>query len=362
VAALDHYLTLGSSGLKVSQFCLGAMTFGEEWGFGSDAATAGEILDYFLSRGGNFIDTANIYTRGSSERIIGSYMASRPGIRNGLVIATKFSGGMHPRDPNAGGASRKAIVRACEESLQRLATEWIDLYWMHWHDRYTPIEETMRALDDLVSQGKVRYLGFSDTPAWRVVQAQLCAQFRGWSPLIALQIEYSLLERTVEGELLPMARELGLGVTPWGPLRAGVLSGKYSRARPKAESPGRQMSVESNMNEHTFELLDVLGRVAAKHGRGSSQVALAWLRTRPGVTSPILGARKLDQLMDNLGSLTLELDSEDLSALDSASTPRLNFPAEFLERAAAASYGGMSVEGRSYEVNPMMAAGDGGRK
>ena len=228
---LDHYVTLGRSGLRVSPFCLGCMTFGEDWGFGSTVKDSEAIMDRFLDAGGNFLDTANVYTKGHSEKIVGDHLGRHPGRRQHLVIATKFFGSMSGGDPNAGGASRKSIYAACEESLRRLQTDYIDLYWMHAWDDLTPIDETMRALDDLVQAGKVRYIGFSDTPAWKVAQAQVTADFRGWSPLVALQIEYSLLERTVEGELVPMALELGMGVTPWSPLKGGVLTGKYTREK-----------------------------------------------------------------------------------------------------------------------------------
>ena len=247
---LNHYVTLGRSGLRVSPDCLGAMTFGEEWGFGSDEKSSVAIIDHFLDAGGNFIDTANVYNRGHSEEIIGNHLGHDSAKRDRVVIATKFSANMHSGDPNGGGANRKSILAACEASLRRLKTDYIDLYWQHWEDPFTPVDETMRALDDLVAAGKVRYLGFSDTPAWKVAQAQVTAHFRNWAPLIALQIEYSLLERTVEGDLIPMARDLGLGVTPWSPLRSGVLSGKYSRnnmkANPRAVAPGlRAMSMNA---------------------------------------------------------------------------------------------------------------------
>ncbi|HLY57659.1 MAG TPA: aldo/keto reductase, partial [Stellaceae bacterium] len=236
---LNHYVTLGRSGLCVSPFCLGTMTFGEEWGFGSDPKSSIAILDHYMDRGGNFIDTANIYNGGHSERILGEHFGRDPEKRQRAVIATKYSANLHPGDPNGGGARRKSIIAACDASLKRLQTDYIDLYWQHWDDLFTPVDEVMRALDDLVSSGKVRYIGFSDTPAWKVATAQVTAQFRGWAPLIALQIEYSLLERTVEGELIPMAQAMGLGVTPWSPLRSGVLSGKYSRNNMTAESAGR---------------------------------------------------------------------------------------------------------------------------
>ena len=236
---LDHYVTLGRSGLRVSPFCLGAMTFGEDLGWGSSVKESESIIDRYLGLGGNFIDTANVYTKGHSEKIIGDHVGRHRNKRDRLVIATKFSANLYVGDPNGGGSSRKSIVAACEQSLRRLQTDYIDLYWLHNWDQLTPIEETMAALDDLVHAGKVRYLGVSDTPAWKVTQAQLIAQFRGWAPFVGLQIEYSLLERTVEGELMPMARELGLGVTPWSPLKAGILSGKYTRQNAGSVQPGR---------------------------------------------------------------------------------------------------------------------------
>src|ERR1700733_14664503 len=227
--ALTDYVTLGGSGLRVSPFCLGAMTFGEDWGWGSSVAESEAIIARFLDCGGNFIDTANVYTKGHSEKIIGDLVGHAPNARDRVVIATKFFGNLYRGDPNGGGGGRKAILASCEQSLRRLNTDYIDLYWMHAWERFTPIDETLRALDDLVRTGKVRYIGFSDTPAWKVAQAQTLAQCQSWTPLIALQIEYSLLERTVEGELIPMALEMGLGVTPWSPLRGGALSGKYTR-------------------------------------------------------------------------------------------------------------------------------------
>ena len=226
-----------------------------------------------MEKGGNFIDTANMYTKGHSEKIIGDHLGRDRKKRERLVIATKFFGGMYNGDPNGGGAGRKTIISSCEESLRRLQTDYIDLYWMHCWDSFTPIEETMRALDELIRSGKVRYIGFSDTPAWKVTEAQMIARFRGWSPLIALQIEYSLLERTVEGELVPMAREMGLGITPWSPLKSGVLSGKYTRANAKTQKSGRGQMVEDSLNETTFKVLDVLTQIA-KHTNSTS--ARAW--------------------------------------------------------------------------------------
>jgi aryl-alcohol dehydrogenase-like predicted oxidoreductase len=226
---LDHYITLGRSGLRVSPFCLGAMTFGEDLGWGSRVEESQQIIDRFIEFGGNFIDTANAYTKGHSEKIIGDHVGRHSARRDRLVIATKFSGNLYPGDPNGGGSGRKSIIAACENSLRRLQTDYIDLYWLHNWDVHTPIEETMAALEDLVRAGKVRYLGISDTPAWKIAEANVTARFRGWSAFVGLQIEYSLLERTVEQELVPMARELGVAITPWSPLKGGVLSGKYTR-------------------------------------------------------------------------------------------------------------------------------------
>ena len=228
---LNSYITLGRSGLRVSPFCLGTMTFGQDLpGFGSSVEESEAVLAHYMEQGGNFIDTANAYTRGHSEKIIGDFFHQGKGERDRVVIATKFFMNLFAGDPNGGGAGRKAIIAQCEESLRRLQTDYIDLYYLHCWDRFTPMDETMSALEDLVKTGKVRYIGVSDTPAWKVAQAQTMAHFRGWSSFIGLQIEYSLMERTVEGELVPMAQELGLGVLPWSPLKGGALSGKYTRA------------------------------------------------------------------------------------------------------------------------------------
>ena len=258
---LDHYVTLGRSGLRVSPLCLGAMTFGEDLGWGTPVEESEQIIDRFLELGGNFIDTANFYTKSHSEKIIGDHIGRHQDKRDRLVIATKFSGNLYPGDPNGGGSSRKSIIAACEQSLRRLQTDYIDLYWLHNWDVHTPIEETMAALEDLVRGGKVRYLGVSDTPAWKVAEANVTARFRGWSAFIGLQIEYSLLERTVEQELMPMAQELGLGVTPWSPLKSGLLSGKYTRKTAKT-AQGRGAFMGHLLNEQTFALVDELEKIA----------------------------------------------------------------------------------------------------
>ena len=358
---LDRYVTLGDSGLRVSPFCLGAMTFGNDWGWGSDVAACEAILGRYIERGGNFIDTANAYTKGHSETIIGDYLrAGGPG-RERLVIATKFFANLYRGDPNGGGASRKSLTAACDESLRRLRTDYIDLYWMHLWDRFTPIEETMRALDDLVCAGKVRYIGFSDTPAWKTAQAQMLARFRGWTPLAAVQIEYSLIERTVEAELIPMARELGMGVAPWSPLRGGVLTGKYTRENAGSAQPGRGSRVTDYLDERTFDIVDELVRTAADLGTTPPAVALAWVQAKPGVTSTIIGARTMEQLEQNLAGLDVRLGPEQVVALDRLSAPSLGFPAGFLQAASTIMHSGATVDGEPSGVWPMSPASDSER-
>ena len=358
---LDRYVTLGDSGLRVSPFCLGAMTFGNDWGWGSDVAACEAILGRYIERGGNFIDTANAYTKGHSETIIGDYLrAGGPG-RERLVIATKFFANLYRGDPNGGGASRKSLTAACDESLRRLRTDYIDLYWMHLWDRFTPIEETMRALDDLVCAGKVRYIGFSDTPAWKTAQAQMLARFRGWTPLAAVQIEYSLIERTVEAELIPMARELGMGVAPWSPLRGGVLTGKYTRENAGSAQPGRGSRVTDYLDERTFDIVDELVRTAADLGTTPAAVALAWVQAKPGVTSTIIGARTMEQLEQNLAGLDVRLGPEQVAALDRLSAPSLGFPAGFLQAASTIMHSGATVDGEPSGVWPMSPASDSER-
>ena len=358
---LNHYVSLGNSGLRVSPFCLGAMTFGQDWGFGSDEDESKEVLDRYVDAGGNFVDTANVYTKGHSEKIIGDHIGRHPARRDRVVIATKFFGSMYTGDPNAGGASRKSIYAACEQSLRRLQTDYIDLYWMHCWDRHTPIEETMRALDDLVASGKVRYIGFSDTPAWKVAQAQTTALLKGWTPLIALQLEYSLLERTIEGELIPAALELGLGITPWSPLRSGMLTGKYTRANHAESNPRRGGFVTRAFTEESFRVVDVLTGVADQLGTSPARAALAWVKAQPGVASTIIGARTVEQLEDNLGALEIQLTPEHTKALDEVSRPKLNFPFDFVQNSAGFNHGGANVNGVQAPVNPLTPKNDSER-
>ena len=354
--SLDHYVTLGRSGLRVSPFCLGCMTFGDEWAaVGTHEAESLDVLGAYLDAGGNFLDTANIYTHGHSEVIIGDYFAGSPMVsRDRVVIATKFAGNMHPGDPNGGGAGRKAIIHQLEDSLRRLRTDHVDLYWYHFQDRHTPIDESMRALDQLVKDGKVRHIGFSDFPAWVVVQAQYEAILRGWEPLIALQIEYSLAQRTVEADLLPMARALGLGVTPWSPLRAGILSGKYRRdGRPEVGTT-RVTADSPHLSERNYDIIDVLVAIGEEIGASPAQVALRWLQDRDGVASTIIGARRKDQLLDNLGALSIALSRAQTERLDAVSQVEHAFPHPFLENTPHTTQGGTTVNGSQGRQAPFL--------
>lgn len=349
---LDSYVTLGRSGLRVSPFALGAMTFGEDPpGAGSSVAESERILAAYLERGGNFIDTANFYTNGHSEAILGDYFAARPGQRGHVVLASKFFGNMHPGDPNGGGAGRGAIIGQLEQTLRRLRTDYLDLYWLHNWDRGTPVEETMRALDDLVRAGKVRYLGFSNTPAWVTATAQATARLRGWTPLIALQVEYSLLARTVEGELAPLALDQGMALVPWSPLKNGFLSGKYRRGGPTADS-ARAAHV-GVPDEDQFTVIEAVDGIAAELGTTAGAVALAWLLSRPGTVVPIVGARRLDHFTANLAGLDARLTADQLARLDQVSAPALDYPAPMHgPQRAMLQFAGTTVDGEPSVVYP----------
>jgi aryl-alcohol dehydrogenase-like predicted oxidoreductase len=354
MTSLDSYITLGRSGLRVSPLTLGTMTFGEDWGWGASPETSEAILAEYLDRGGNVVDTANMYTNGHSEKIVGDFFADRPGLRERVVLSTKFFGNLYPGDPNGGGGGRKALIAQLEASLRRLRTDCIDLYWLHNWDRRAPIEETLRALDDLVAAGKVRYIGLSDLPAWVSAQAQTIAHFRGWTPITALQLEYSLLERTPEGELLPMAQELGIGVLPWSPLRSGQLSGKYVRDN-GTPSDTRRGDLIEGPTQRDWDVIEAVARVAAELGVSSAEVALAWVRSRPAITSTLIGARTLEQLRSNLASLELTLAPEQLAALEDLSAPSLDFPAPYhVALGPMLGFGGTTVDGVELPVWPAL--------
>lgn len=326
-----RYKLLGHSGLRVSEICLGTMTFGNTWGaMGAEPAACRAIYDAYRARGGNFVDTANKYMEGMSERIVGECIA---GDRDRVVLATKYSLSTANGDPNASGNSRKNMVQAVEKSLKRLGTDYIDLYWVHIWDFVTPTEEVLRGLDDLVRAGKILYVGVSDTPAWVVSRANTIAELRGWSRFVGLQIEYSLVERTPERDLLPMAAALDISVTAWSPLGAGLLSGKHTANTGSAVDSGRTQMASGRLNERTRKIVETLTQVAGEIGHTPAQVALAWLRQRSGLglgsVIPIVGARKLAQIEDNLGCLDFELAPESVARLDAASAVELGFPHDF---------------------------------
>lgn len=332
--ALDHYRLLGRSGLRVSPLSLGTMTFGENWGWGADEGEARRIYDTYRDRGGNFIDTANKYTEGQSESLLGRFSE---GHRDEVVIATKYTLNARPKDPNSSGNHRRNMVRAVEDSLRRLKTDYIDLYYLHVWDATTPVEEVLRGFDDLVRAGKIVYAGISDTPAWQVSRMQAIADVRGWSPIVALQIEYNLIERTVERDLIPMAKELGLSVIPWSPLASGVLTGKYTKADLSPadlnNALGTRRSVAAaagSLTERGIGIGEVVKSVAIESGKSPAQVAIAWTLLNPAVTSPIIGARSLVQFEDNLGALDVRFTEEQVARLNAASEIELGFPHRFL--------------------------------
>ena len=316
-----HYRILGRSGLRVSELCLGTMTFGDDWGWGADRAESRCIFEEFAGRGGNFVDTSNNYTNGTSEELVGELVEHD---RDRFVVATKYSLTIAPDDPNAGGNHRKSLVRSLEQSLRRLRTGYVDLLWLHMRDAFTPIEDAVRPLDDQVRLGKVLHVGISDSPAWLAAQATTLAELRGWSPFVALQIPYSLAGREPERELLPMAAALGLAVTPWGVLEAGALTGK-----PAAERRWPEDAVGPAIDK----VVSALRTVAEKADATPAQVAIAWLLhpTGPPTIVPIVGARTADQLAANLGALDVRLEPDHLAELDAAGRPDLGFPRSFLE-------------------------------
>ena len=323
-----RYRPLGNSGLRVSEICLGTMSFGEAWGFGADEATSFKVLDAYAEAGGNFLDTANKYHGGETEEIVGRWLRGK---RDRFVVATKYTLAMDHEDPNTAGNHRKNLQRSLDESLQRLQTDYIDLMWVHAWDELTSYEETMRALDDAVRSGKVLYVGVSDTPAWIVSASNVLAELRGWSSYVGLQIEYSLLQRTPERELLPMADHYGLSVLAWAPLGAGVLTGKYTR--PGADNDSLRSASNEQRGRTSEESLSVaraVDTVADEIGVSSAQVATAWVKSHGNRYIPIVGARKVSQIEDSLGAARIALSDAQLQRLDEVSRVSLGFPHDFL--------------------------------
>lgn len=338
------YFTLGRTGLRVSRLALGTMTFGEDWGWGASAEGAKEIFDLYVEAGGNFFDTADLYVNGKSEEMLGRFIAER-GMRDRAVVATKFSYNDEPGNPNAGGNSRKHVVRALEGSLKRLGTDYVDLYILHTWDQLTSPEEVMRTLDDLVASGKVRHVGLSDVPAWYAMRAQTVAEFRGFEPVSSIQLEYSLAERGIEGEYVDLATRYDMGITVWSPLASGLLSGKYKPSagdQPPA-GDGRLATMAGSGNSafdkftpRNWSIVAALESVAEEIGRSMAQVAINWVANRPGVSSVLIGATKTHQMEDNLQALDFELTEDQRGRLDAASDPSFGFPYSFFKPEMAA--------------------------
>jgi len=316
-----NYKLLGRSGLKVSELCLGTMGFGKEWNWGADKETSLKILDTFANNGGNFIDTANRYTEGTSEKIIGEFIHSN---RDNFIIATKYSLHDNLTNVNASGNNRKNMMRSVEESLKRLNTDFIDLFYLHIWDNLTPMDEVLRGLDDLVKQGKVNYIGISDTPAWLVSQAQTMAELMGWSRFVALQVEYSLLQRTPERELIPMAKHYNLTVTPWAPLAGGALTGKYTKG-----DKGRLSPESKRLNERAIKITEEVIAIANELNVQPSSVALKWTMQQGFSCIPIIGATKPEQFIENLKCLDVTLSNEHINSLNQVSKIELGFPGDF---------------------------------
>ena len=339
-----NYYTLGTTGLRVSRLALGTMTFGNNWGWGADATNARQLFDAYLEAGGNFIDTADLYTNGNSEKMLGQFV-KESGSRDRVVIATKFSYNADPGNPNAGGNGRKNILRAVEGSLQRLGTDYIDLYILHTWDQLTPAEEVVRTMDNLVRSGKVRHVGLSDVPAWYAAQAQTIARERHLEPISALQLEYSLAERNIEFEYTALSQHLGSGIMVWSPLASGLLSGKYKpleggggSSEKGGEGSGRLAAVAGSGNPafdkftpKNWEIVAELERVAKELERSMAQVAINWVVSQPSVASVLIGATKLHQLEDNLGALDFAIPPELMQRLDAVSQPEARFPYTFFQ-------------------------------
>lgn len=329
------YYTLGRTGLRISRFALGTMTFGTDWGWGADKQTARRLVDTYLDWGGNLFDTADLYVNGISETWLGEFIADKR-MRDRAVIASKFAYSAEPGNPNAGGNGRKNILRAVEGSMKRLRTDYIDIYFLHAWDRLTPTEEVMRTLDDLVRAGKIRHFGLSNVPAFYAARAQTIAEARGYEPVAALQMEYSLAERSIENEYVPLGREHGMGIMAWGPLASGLLSGKYRPGKDAIDGSGRLAMMKDSGNpafekftDRNWAIAAELEKTAAELGRGMAEVALNWVANRPGVASVLIGATKPAQLQANLGALDFSIPAELRARLDAASEPAPAYPYTF---------------------------------
>ncbi|MCX7863640.1 MAG: aldo/keto reductase [Novosphingobium sp.] len=349
---LDDYRLLGRSGLRVSPLALGTMTFrvgGGSWGSSDEDARA--MVDMYVERGGNFIDPADFYGQfGQSEELLGELVKGR---RDRLVISTKYSLTTEPGNPNACGNHRKNMVLSVEASLRRLQTDYIDLLYLHMWDFRTPVDEILRSFDDLVRAGKVLYIGLSDTPAWQASRMQAIAELRGWTQFCALQISYSLIERTVEREMIPMAKEMGMGVSPWAPLGQGVLTGKYSRddliAGSMDDISSRKAinAVTGKLTERNLAIAETVVAIASEIGCTPAQLAVAWTLSNPAVCSPVVGARTPAQLEDNLGALEVTISDEQMARLDAVSAVEPVFPIDVLKGPAESMMmGGVKVEER----------------
>jgi aryl-alcohol dehydrogenase-like predicted oxidoreductase len=313
---------LGKSGLRVSELCLGTMTFGTEWGWGADKHESKKIFEAYANAGGNFIDTANRYTEGTSEIFLGDFISSD---RDHFVVSTKYTLYDRNGDPNYAGNHRKNMIRSVNESLKRLHTDYIDVFWVHMWEFTTPIDEVMRGLDDLVRSGKVHYVGISDTPAWVISRSNMLAELRGWSQFVALQVEYSLLQRGAERDLLPMAKTLDMAVTPWGVIGGGALTGKYLRGE-----TGRVPENSLRRSERSSDIAQEVVNVAQELGVTPTQVAINWVRQRVSNVMPIVGAKRVEQLQDSLKCLDFVIPDEIMTRLNEVSKIELGFPHDFL--------------------------------
>jgi len=342
LTTLDTYRILSNSGLRVSPLSLGTMTFGQDWNFGNNAEESRKVFDLYRSKGGNFFDTANGYTNGTSERYLGEYIQ---GIRSQVVVATKFTtnpdaalqfSGVKSKDstnPNGGGNHKKSLVENLDLSLRRLRLDSVDILYVHFWEFSTPVDQVMRNLDDVVRSGKAYHVAVSDTPAWLISKANTLADLRGWSPFVGLQTRYNLIDRSFEFELGPMARTLNIGTMPWGCLAEGFLTGKHKGK--VEEGSGRSNSVASHLtSDKNQAILAEVERIAAETGQTPAAVSLNWLLQKPGVTSPIVGARNVEQLESNLKALDFTLTPQQMHALDTVSAPAvLPFPNNFIEKA-----------------------------